>query len=359
MSVRQPVLSHIPALQRACCESPGIVVDTCQRLKASVPQSAGQQCCQSPMALACLLPTNCSLISHQELPTLLSRHYADMMVEGKPSQRRASLQSILMGEAKMCEPSVPNVTRTKLAIVPLVRSKVELHDDINITVTPRIELDHEVIVRRVDETHSDAHKDSAIAEVELINAAMIADFDNKGIVHSSQATARLLLLNSFYRSLSCCEGAAGSRGASISEPVQIGMAAIERLFFSSLPKDLVEIVNVKYVAQADATNNFLRLLVSEGSFNIDAMFCSQGKPLSESTFLAGRAHQLASANQNDEDSNCRMFVVLFNKDLHCTFSEDRALPTCLITYRLSDHSKSLEHSARWKRFTEALVLATC
>jgi len=257
----------------------------------------------------------------------------------------------------MWEPSVSNVTRTKLAIVPLVRSKVELHDDINITVTPRIELDHEVIVRKVDETHLDAHKDSAIAEVELINATMTADFDNKGIVHSSQATARLLLLNSFYRSLSCCEGAAGSRGAANNEPVEIGMAAIKRLFFSSLPKDLVEIVNVKYVVQADTTNDFLRLLASKGSFNIDVMFCCQGKPLSESTSLAGRAHQLASANQNDKNGNRRMFVVLFNKDWHCTFSEDRALPTCLITYRLSDHSKSLDHSSQRKRFSEVLDLA--
>jgi len=326
MSLKQQVFRDIPALQRSCCESPETVLEACQRLREEVE--------------ACL-------ISDQELPTLLSRHCADVTAEGKPMQ-----PSIPMAGAKMTKPLVSNVTRAKTAIVPLVRSTVELHDDIK--VPSRIEMERQVTVRKVDETHSDTYKGSAKVDSELIEAAMTSGFDNKRTLKSSQATARLLLLNTFYISRSGCEGAAGSF---ISEPVEIGMAAIERLFLSSLPKNLVDIVNVQYVAQADATNNFLRLLASEGSFNIDVMFCSHGNPVSESTSLASRAHQRASADQHDENGNRRMFVVLFNKDSHCIFSEDKALSTCLITYRLSVHSNRLDHSSQWKLFGEILDLA--
>jgi len=289
------LLPSQPCCEHALQESPRVVVETWQGLTAAWSKS-----------------TKSSKINYRELPTLLSHHRADMQV----------------------------------------RSKVELHDDIKIT--PRIKLEHEGIVGKGEETHSDTYKGSATVKIELIKEAMTAGFDNKGLLQSSQATARLLLLDLSRR---CCAGTAGSRELFFNAAVEIGVSAIERLFFSSLPKELVEIVNVQYVAQAYATNNFLQLLASEGSFDIDVMFCSHGIPLSESTSLAGSAHQLASADQNDENGNQRMFLVLCKKDLHGAFSEDKALSTCLITYRGSDHSKSLDHISQRKQFSDALDLA--
>jgi len=196
----------------------------------------------------------------------------------------------------------------------------------------------------------------ATVDPELVEAAMIAGFDGEKILKSSQATARMLLLNSLHCISTCSGHTAGSKGLSLSPAGEVGRVAVERLLFSSLPKDLIEIVNVQHVAQPDATNDFLRLLAVKASSNVDVRF-RMGERTSKTTSLAGRAHQLASHSAEEHDEQ-HMFLVLVIADQHGSFKEREALLNCMVTYRLSDHGKSLAHDARQKQFEEALGLAS-
>lgn len=175
---------------------------------------------------------------------------------------------------------------------------------------------------------------------DLFQAALAAGVDDKTIVSWAQAAARLILISAWSSQAGVSEKI-GKQGPFRVETGTSGRATIERIFFNSLPKDMIEIVSVEHVAHPDAMTSFLRLLVDKGSWDLGVMFSMDGTSFSDIAPLAGIAHRLASRCV-DEDGHWRMFIVLV--------AHHEILPPFQVTYRLTPLGKGLTESAQQERF---------
>lgn len=333
-------------LPRSRSDSPQHAVQTTQSLRAPVVKSLGLHRRHSPLA---------------ELPTLLSRH-----LKGR---RRATLSGLHVSNREPTNASsTPHDGKTDDGRELMLPHQGQCGKENNsagvllrfqnneAAMVSLAELGGSVVPRHVECADAGHLNKNKTVDPELVEAAMLAGLDSTRVLKSSQATARLLLLHILQSSRARCGVTTDSEGAVISETGGIGRATIERLFFASLPKDLIEVVAVQEIIEADATNDFLRLLAAKGSCNADVGFCMHGSNVSDVTALAGKSHQFASqsAGENDENAERCMLIVLIIAGSSFACNENAALPTCLVTYRLSDQGNSLAHGARQKRFEEVL-----